>query len=113
MNPLEVIGHKRDGREHTSAEIQLLLDGYVKGDIPDYQIAAWLMAVCIRGMTPAETLALWQNTGQSPTNAANGGEAAPDNKRSFWWYVLLAALTLAVAETIVGNQHLSIDKEAV
>ena len=58
MNPLEVIGHKRDGREHTSAEIQLLLDGYVKGDIPDYQIAAWLMAVCIRGMTPAETLAL-------------------------------------------------------
>ena len=58
MNPLEVIGHKRDGREHTSAEIQLLLDGYVKGDIPDYQMAAWLMAVCIRGMTPAETLAL-------------------------------------------------------
>jgi len=58
VNPLEVIGHKRDGREHTSAEIQLLLDGYVKGDIPDYQMAAWLMAVCIRGMTPAETLAL-------------------------------------------------------
>jgi pyrimidine-nucleoside phosphorylase len=58
VNPLEVIGRKRDGREHTPAEIQLLLDGYVKGDIPDYQVAAWLMAVCIRGMTPAETLAL-------------------------------------------------------
>ena len=58
MNPLEVIGRKRDGHEHASAEIQLLLDGYVKGDIPDYQMAAWLMAVCIRGMTPAETLAL-------------------------------------------------------
>jgi len=58
VNPLEVIGRKRDGHEHASAEIQLLLDGYVKGDIPDYQMAAWLMAVCIRGMTPAETLAL-------------------------------------------------------
>jgi len=60
VNPLEVIGRKRDGHEHTPGEIQLLLDGYVKGDIPDYQMAAWLMAVCIRGMTPAETLALTQ-----------------------------------------------------
>ena len=61
---------------------------------------------------PAETLALWQNTGQGQVNAASGGEAIPENKRSFWWYVLLAALALAVAETIVGNQHLSVDKEA-
>ena len=60
MNPLEVIGHKRDGREHTRGEIQFLTSGYVRGDIPDYQMAAWLMAVCIRGMTPAETLALTQ-----------------------------------------------------
>jgi pyrimidine-nucleoside phosphorylase len=58
VNPLEVIGRKRDGQEHTTAEIQLLLDGYLKGDIPDYQMAAWLMAVCTRGMTAAETLAL-------------------------------------------------------
>ena len=58
MNPLEVIGRKRDGQEHTPAEIQLLVDGYLQGDIPDYQMAAWLMAVCIRGMTAAETLAL-------------------------------------------------------
>jgi len=58
VNPLEIIGRKRDGHEHTPAEIQRLLEGYVKADIPDYQMAAWLMAVCIRGMTPAETLAL-------------------------------------------------------
>jgi pyrimidine-nucleoside phosphorylase len=59
-NPLEVIGRKRDGREHSPEEIELLLDGYVRADIPDYQMAAWLMAVCIRGMTAAETLALTQ-----------------------------------------------------
>src|SRR5256886_2563808 len=60
MNPLEVIGHKRDGREHSPDEIQFLITGYLRGEIPDYQIAAWLMAVCIRGMSPAETLALTQ-----------------------------------------------------
>src|SRR5881397_4293753 len=58
MNPLVVIGRKRDGGEHTPEEIQFLVTGYVRGEIPDYQMAAWLMAVCIRGMTAAETLAL-------------------------------------------------------
>ena len=60
MVPLEVIGHKRDGGEHSPEEIEFLVSGYVRGEIPDYQMAAWLMAVCIRGMTPAETLALTQ-----------------------------------------------------
>jgi pyrimidine-nucleoside phosphorylase len=58
MVPLEVIGGKRDGREHSAEEIDFLISGYLRGDIPDYQMAAWLMAVCIRGMTRAETLAL-------------------------------------------------------
>jgi pyrimidine-nucleoside phosphorylase len=60
MNALEIIGRKRDGREHSAEEIQFLVSGYVCGEIPDYQVAAWLMAVCIRGMTAAETLALTQ-----------------------------------------------------
>ena len=60
MQALEVIGRKRDGGEHPPEEIEFLLSGYLKGDIPDYQMAAWLMAVCIRGMTRAETLALTQ-----------------------------------------------------
>jgi pyrimidine-nucleoside phosphorylase len=60
MVPLEVIGRKRDGDEHSPEEIDFLVSGYVRGDIPDYQMAAWLMAVCIRGMTRAETLALTQ-----------------------------------------------------
>jgi len=58
VNALEVIGRKRDGQEHSAEEIRFLLGGYVGGAIPDYQMAAWLMAVCTRGMTPAETLAL-------------------------------------------------------
>jgi pyrimidine-nucleoside phosphorylase len=60
MNALEVIGRKRDGGEHSPDEIEFLISGYLKKDIPDYQMAAWLMAVCIRGMTRAETLALTQ-----------------------------------------------------
>jgi pyrimidine-nucleoside phosphorylase len=58
MHALEVIGRKRDGGEHSAEEIEFLLGGYLIGQIPDYQMAAWLMAVCIRGMTRAETLAL-------------------------------------------------------
>ena len=60
MHPLEVIGRKRDGAEHSAAEVDFLLTSYLGGQIPDYQMAAWLMAVCIRGMTRAETLALTQ-----------------------------------------------------
>jgi pyrimidine-nucleoside phosphorylase len=60
LNALEVIGRKRDGGEHSAAEIEFLLSAYLGGDLPDYQMAAWLMAVCIRGMTRAETLALTQ-----------------------------------------------------
>src|SRR6266849_4673294 len=65
MQALEIISRKRDGGEHTPDEIDFLLSGYLKGDIPDYQMAAWLMAVCIRGMTRAETLALTQAMVQS------------------------------------------------
>jgi pyrimidine-nucleoside phosphorylase len=65
MNVLEVIGRKRDGGEHSPEEIEFLLSGYLRGDILDYQMAAWLMAVCIRGMTRAETLALTQAMVQS------------------------------------------------
>src|SRR3982075_1690403 len=58
MNALEVIGRKRDGGEHPPDEIEFLLSGSLGAQIPDYQMAAWLMAVCIRGMTAGETLAL-------------------------------------------------------
>jgi pyrimidine-nucleoside phosphorylase len=58
VNALEVIGRKRDGGEHPPEEIRFLLDGYLAGSLPDYQLSAWLMAVCTRGMTRGETLEL-------------------------------------------------------
>src|SRR3989454_3809323 len=58
MNLLQIIGRKRDGLEHSADEIDFLLSAYLGGQVADYQMAAWLMAVCTRGMTAAETLAL-------------------------------------------------------
>src|SRR3979490_1162636 len=58
MPALEVIGRKRDGGEHPPEEIDFLISAYVRGELPDYQMAAVLVAVCIRGVTRAETLAL-------------------------------------------------------
>jgi len=50
----EIISKKRDGLELEREEIAFVISGYVKGDIPDYQVAAWLMAVYIRGMNGRE-----------------------------------------------------------
>jgi pyrimidine-nucleoside phosphorylase len=57
MNPVELIRKKREGLELTREELRQLIDGYVAGTIPDYQMSAWLMAVVFRGMTEAETSA--------------------------------------------------------
>ena len=58
MRTVDLIGHKRAGGEHTPAEIDWLVRGYVDGTIPDYQMAAWLMAVVWRGLTDRETFTL-------------------------------------------------------
>ena len=55
---IDVIRKKRDGGEMSSGEIESLVNAYTRGDIPDYQVSAWLMAVVLKGMTRAETAAL-------------------------------------------------------
>ncbi len=55
MQPAFLIKKKRDGQELTTNEISYLINGYTKGEIPDYQMSAWLMAVFFRGMSRRET----------------------------------------------------------
>ena len=52
---VELIERKRDGGTLTTEEIDYLVQGYTKGDIPDYQLSAFLMAVVWRGMDAKET----------------------------------------------------------
>ncbi len=55
---IDVIRKKRDGIELSRGEIESLVSSYTHGDVPDYQVSAWLMAVVLRGMTRGETAAL-------------------------------------------------------
>src|SRR5437868_14484023 len=54
----ELIERKRDGGELSAEEMSALMRGYARGEIPDYQLAAFCMAVFFRGLTSAETYAL-------------------------------------------------------
>ena len=51
----DLIALKRDGGEHSSADLEQLVLGFTRGEVPDYQISAWLMAVFLKGMTARET----------------------------------------------------------
>ncbi len=55
MRATDIIIKKRDHEELTQEEINFFVQGFVKGDIPDYQVSAWAMAVLLNGMTPQET----------------------------------------------------------
>ncbi len=54
----ELIERKRDGHEHTPAEIDQVVLDYACGTVPDYQMAAWMMAAFLRGLSADETVAL-------------------------------------------------------
>ena len=55
MRAVDIITKKRDGGELSQPEIEFFIDGLASGEIPDYQVAAWAMAVFFRGMTAEET----------------------------------------------------------
>src|SRR5258708_14975270 len=58
MRAVDLIRRKRDSGELAPEEIQQLIAAYTRGDVPDYQMSAWLMAVVLRGMTRPEIAAL-------------------------------------------------------
>lgn len=60
MNTVDIIGIKRDGEELTENQLSHMINGYTKGDIPDYQMAAFLMAVYLKGMSRNETISMTQ-----------------------------------------------------
>jgi pyrimidine-nucleoside phosphorylase len=58
IRAIDIITKKRDGRELSATEIESFIAAYTRGEIPDYQASAWLMAVVLRGMSGAESAAL-------------------------------------------------------
>src|ERR1700704_4891541 len=58
MRIVDLIEKKRDGGTHSLEELEAVVGGYVSGQVPEYQVAAWLMAVCWRGMQPDELASL-------------------------------------------------------
>ncbi len=67
MRAVDVIRKKRDGGELTADEVAAFVRAATHGDWPDYQLSALLMAICLRGMTPAETAALTRLMADSGT----------------------------------------------
>lgn len=65
FDPLEFIEEKKSGGRHHAGEIASFIEKLVARKIPDYQVAAWLMAVCFKGLNFDETLALTRSMAES------------------------------------------------
>ncbi len=83
MNPAQIIARKRDGHALSPDQVAAFIGGYVRGDIPDYQMAALAMAICLRGMNDAEVLALtWEMVRSGETLQWSCGGPAKVDKHS-------------------------------
>lgn len=65
MRAVDLIEKKKQGKALFLEELRFLIDGFTKGEIADYQMSAWAMAVCFQGMTAEETAALTQCMAES------------------------------------------------
>ena len=74
---LDLIADKRRGLAHAPKQIQYLVQAAAAAAVPDYQLSAWLMAVCCRGMTEAETVELTRAMAASGRSLKLGGLRAP------------------------------------
>ncbi|GGL97012.1 thymidine phosphorylase [Deinococcus aerophilus] len=107
FNVPDLIRKKRDGGEHSHAELEGLILGYTRGEVPDYQISAWLMAVYLRGMTPQETADLTLvmagsgdqlDLGDLPRTVDKHSTGGVGDKTSLILTPMLSALGLTVAK---------------
>ncbi|WP_424950489.1 thymidine phosphorylase [Deinococcus sp.] len=107
LNVPDLIQKKRNGETHSAAELSALIGGYTRGKVPDYQVAAWLMAVCWRGMTPQETGDLTISMAESgdlldlsslPHTVDKHSTGGVGDKTSLVLTPMLAALGLTVAK---------------
>lgn len=109
MSAREIIEKKRDGLELSPEELIFLLNGYTQGEVTDYQISAWLMAVYLRGMSEnelAELTRIMRDSGKILPRA---------HRRDFWidkhstggvgdkTSLLLVPLVITVAEYYLGH----------
>jgi pyrimidine-nucleoside phosphorylase len=77
MRAVDIIMKKRAGKELSPGEIRFLIGGYVAGEIPDYQVSAWAMAVFFQGLNPGETAALTEAMLTSGTTIDLSGISGP------------------------------------
>ena len=86
MRMYDLIVKKRDGGELTREEIDYIIEGYTDGDIPDYQMSAWLMAVFYKGMNARETADMTMAMVRSGDMLENwsGGTYAQIGEMTFW-----------------------------
>ncbi|MEM9941707.1 MAG: thymidine phosphorylase [Planctomycetota bacterium] len=82
MNVAELILKKRHGKELAQAEIEFLIHGYSHGTIPDYQMAAFAMAVCFQGMSLKETVHFTQSMVDSGEVMNWAGKSSVGDKHS-------------------------------
>ncbi|GGI79407.1 thymidine phosphorylase [Deinococcus wulumuqiensis] len=103
----DLIAKKRDGAAHTHAELEALVLGFTRGEVPDYQLSAWLMAVYLRGMTPQETADLTRvmaasgeqlDLGSLKDTVDKHSTGGVGDKTSLVLTPMLAALGLTVAK---------------
>lgn len=77
IDPRDVIAAKRDGRRLAPDELRAFVLGYARGEVPDYQAAAWLMAAYIHGLDEGETLALTRAMVESGATLPLDGVSRP------------------------------------
>jgi pyrimidine-nucleoside phosphorylase len=77
VRAVDLIAQKREGGSHAAGEVRWLVEAFLRQEVPDYQMAAWLMAVCWRGLDGAETRALTMALAESGRRLRYPGVGAP------------------------------------